>query len=169
MFPEVRDDLRSFRRRGIERAVHKLLLGIPAGYVAGIEAIVLRDAGGLTRAEKKRRSHARGQVLLGTHQNGQGGQRAVIHLFVDSIMPRWPAALLVFPFFRELLLATVLYHEVGHHIHAAIEPRHVAAEAAAEAWSRRLTKHYFSQHYWYLIPILVPMVRVIQFIRRGRR
>jgi hypothetical protein len=42
------------------------------------------------------------------------------------------------PAFRDVFVARVLFHELGHHITSQIEPSHANREAAAESWRKRL-------------------------------
>jgi hypothetical protein len=50
-------------------------------------------------------------------------------------------------------LATVLYHEIDHHIHAEHKPVYEGKENVAEDWSRKLSGRFYFQHYWHLKPL----------------
>jgi hypothetical protein len=61
------------------------------------------------------------------------------------------------PLFCYQPLATVLYHEIGHHIHAEHKPVFEGKENIAEDWSRKLSGCFYRQHYWYLMPLFYPL------------
>jgi hypothetical protein len=69
------------------------------------------------------------------------------------------------PFVRYFPLGTVLYHEIGHHIHAEHIPIHDGKENVAEDWSDKLLQRFYRIHYWYLMPLLRPLAF---FIKLGR-
>jgi hypothetical protein len=58
------------------------------------------------------------------------------------------------PLLRYMMPAEVLYHEIGHHIHAVHRPIHDGRETFAEDWSRKLWGRFCRKHYWYLFPFL---------------
>jgi hypothetical protein len=62
-------------------------------------------------------------------------------------------------------IAIVLYHEIGHHIHAEHKPVHEGKENVAEDWSDKLGGLFYRRHYWYLMPFFYPIV----LFRRTRR
>lgn len=64
------------------------------------------------------------------------------------------------PFFRYIMPGDVLYHEIGHHIHAIHKPIHEEREYVAEDWSRKLYANFVRKHYWYRYPGL----RVFAFL-----
>jgi hypothetical protein len=54
----------------------------------------------------------------------------------------------------DLILARVLFHELGHHLDATVGAAAPGGEAAAEDWSRRLGRGYIRRRYWWLRPFL---------------
>jgi hypothetical protein len=48
----------------------------------------------------------------------------------------------------------VLYHEIGHHIHAVHEPTYQQREDIANCWRRELWRQFLRKRYWYLFPVL---------------
>ncbi len=92
--------------------------GIPAGYLSGLRYVVLRDAGGLGRRERRRKTRARGRVVeivrsRGLYCQERPGRPAQIELFVDNILRGWPGWLTWIPFFQDLVVCDTLFHEVG--------------------------------------------------------
>jgi hypothetical protein len=169
MTPEILDHRTGDRPKvDLVAAVERMLSHLPPGYFARLGHVALRDTGGLTRRERLRRKKADpGMVLAGTYTRPTSRDPAHIDLFVDSIVgnlsPRW----LRVPPVRDLLLGRVLYHELGHHLHRVIRPEHRDLEMVADEWQKRLLREYFRRRYWYLTPIVRPLVAWSR--RRKRR
>jgi len=72
-----------------------------------------------------------------------------------------------------MFFADVLYHEVGHHIHATRRPEYRDKEDVAEAWSAKLSRGFFQSRYWYLFPVVLPLGLVINLgkdaVKLGRK
>ncbi len=137
------------------RAVH-------AQYLAGLDRIVLRDAGALGAEEKKKRRSRKGKVLLGSYYPAGKTAPAYIDLYVDEISNSWFPWMMRVGFLRDLLISKVLFHEVGHHVHRRIFPGHGDPEAAAESWRRVLTREAMHRRYWYLVPLFKPVSRLLR-------
>ncbi len=69
------------------------------------------------------------------------------------------------PFVRDILLARVLFHELGHHIHRTLRRQAGEAEDVAEEWARKLMVIYVRRKYWYAIPLIL----LTGFLSRRRR
>ncbi len=104
---------------------------------------------GLTRA---RRRKVRIAECLGLYHGAWRGQRAWIELFVDNVVGACPAYLLRLPPFRELLVGNVLFHELGHHLHATQRPEHAETEAVAERWQEELLDRHVLRRWWAFLP-----------------
>jgi hypothetical protein len=59
----------------------------------------------------------------------------------------------------------VLYHEIGHHIHAEHKPVYEGKENVAEDWSDKLLRHFYRKHYWYLMLLVEPMAYLSKLSR----
>ena len=64
------------------------------------------------------------------------------------------------------MLSTVLYHEIGHHIHAVHRPVFEGKEKVAEEWSWKLSGQFIRSRYWYLLPILYPLALLRKLAKR---
>ena len=144
--------------------VEFLLRYVPVKYLAGLNCVLLRDSGGLTRSEKLRAGKKR-RAILGHYCRATHGQQAQIHLFVDQIARYWPTPLLWWRRSREYALADVLFHEIGHHIHAHIAPEYRDRELTAEDWRGRLILEYLRRRYWYLRPLRKPIGLILRRLR----
>ena len=107
---------------------------------------------------------------LGTYHHATRSSNAVVWLYVDNILKSWPTWICRVPFVRHLLIEDVLYHEIGHHIHAVHKPVFEGRENVAEDWEARLGKRFFKARYWYLMPVLYPIAisrRLAKRIKKG--
>lgn len=145
------------RFRTVQRAVERLAFEVPGVYLAGLDQILLREARTFTRREKRKKaSGRRGKVpldgCLGVYRRKFRGRPAHIELFVDNIIADWPALLLSVPPIVDAIVGKVLFHELGHHIHATSDRRLGDREAIADEWRERLSRQYFRRKYHYLRP-----------------
>lgn len=67
-------------------------------------------------------------------------------------------------FFCHLFIGEVLFHEIGHHIHATYKPVHDGKENVAEDWSRRLALLHVKRRFWYLFPF----IRFLAFVKKTK-
>jgi hypothetical protein len=54
------------------------------------------------------------------------------------------------PFGRTACFANVLFHEIGHHVHATVRPEFREKEDVADDWGKKFMANYFRKHYWYI-------------------
>jgi hypothetical protein len=147
----------------------KLLRQLPERYLSGLQSVVLTNAKALGKGKTQRvrgRKH-RLQRCRGFYHPVRKGQPAWIEIVVDNVIAAQGAGSLHcfamrLSIARNLTFAEILFHEVGHHLDETIGSPARSGEAAAEAWSLRLTASYFRRHYWYLMPI----VRLAQVLER---
>jgi hypothetical protein len=148
--------------------VERLLLGVPAADLKGLAAVRLRSREDLSRAERlKRQKAGTTRRLLGTYYHARPNQPgASIDLFIDEIAEAWPFRLLLrLRFFRDVALARVLYHELGHHVDARVSPGTRSKEAHAERYRKSVTRQYFGQSY----PWLRSLAHLVKGLRRSIR
>ncbi len=62
----------------------------------------------------------------------------------------------------------ILYHELGHHVHAVI-PEYREKEDVADDWSVRFSAAYLRRAYWYLFPFLWSASMLYRGFRNIRR
>ena len=159
--------------------VERLIGGLPEKYVAGLHSIVLTNASGLNRKGRKGRTLSRKRKVAivksrGLYHPRWQGEPAWIEIYVDNALARWPTWLLWIPLLRDIPLAQVLFHELGHHIHKTRAPEHREREDAADQWHDRLARVYFKRRYWFLLPavwVLAPFARRLErwLTRRSTR
>ena len=154
--------------------VEKLLATVPEKYLIGLDCVVLINQSGMPRRDRvgKIRSRKR-QVdklhVLGRYHPRRGSFSAYIELRVDRIILGLETA--GFPKIkplREIGIAHVLFHEVGHHIHATMRPEHLEKEDVADRWAGKLNRNFIRNKYWYLLPVMIPAAWIYKFARRHR-
>ncbi len=72
---------------------------------------------------------------------------ASLTVIVDNVFRGVPSSALRIPVVREILLAGTLYHEIGHHLERTLGAPARAGEAAAEAWSKRLSRQHLRRRH----------------------
>jgi hypothetical protein len=159
--------------------VERLLASLPEGYCHGLGTIVLTRTG-ITRARKGARPPrtSRKGIRLGAYHHRWSGQPAWIELVVDEIVKQLPKGLAWIRPFRDIVVARVLFHEIGHHLDATNRSVGRTGEHGAISWERRLTRMYFRRRYGYLrpfAPVLAAAARFAKMVaarerrRRGHR
>jgi len=140
------------------KAVAAVLSAVPKEHLAGIDRVILKNAGGLNRAQRRKKTKHRGKTrhrkeALGAYVQPWQGRPAYINLFVDNIIAQCPRAIKLPPI-RDVFFADVLFHEIGHHIHMTRTKQFRDREYVADDWVRRLGELYLEKRRWYLLPLL---------------
>lgn len=58
-------------------------------------------------------------------------------------------------------IADILFHEVGHHLDLSLVSPGRGGELPANEWRKQLSRALFRKRYWYLVPIVKPIWKVI--------
>lgn len=132
--------------------IHDLLKCVPEKYLTGLDCIVLTNASGQPRHERRKKVPSRNHKTtlidaLGFYQPAPHGQKPYIELYVDNILANWrpPKGILERAarcYFSHSRFAKVLYHELGHHIHETKRPEHREPENVAETYTRQLMRRF---------------------------
>ncbi|HVA93531.1 MAG TPA: hypothetical protein VNI36_01385 [Candidatus Dormibacteraeota bacterium] len=143
---------------------------VPPDYLRGLQTIVLTNQAAKTRKQKQQKVWSRNRKIKlvearGYYSPAWQASRATITLHIDNILKHTRRGELGIPFLRYYPLASVLYHEIGHHIHAEHIPVYDGKENVAEDWSDKLLQRFYRSHYWYLMPL---MKVAVLFIKLGR-
>ncbi len=153
------------------RVVRTLLRTVPEKYLVALDCVVLLNEGGLSRRDRVGKVRSRKRKFdkseaYGLYHHAWQGRPAWIEIRVDKTLRNFsPKVCLWIPFFREIHLGNVLYHELGHHIHDFIRPEYREKEDVADDWKGRLMTNFLRKKYWYAIWPLV----LVGKIRRWRR
>lgn len=146
---KVVTDFKEFRPSFDCKSTVERLLGLTSPkYLSGLDRVVLRDG-----AEVPRRQMLRERKIgksLGYYHRRTPERRAWIEMYVDRILDGEPPILLRMKWLRELSLGGTLFHEIGHHIDAQIEPHHGDRERVANQWKKKLFREYGSRRFAHL-------------------
>lgn len=129
---------------GTRTSVETLLETVEPSLTAGLGSVVLTNTAALTGSRKRAFSWWHGRKLRhatqarGMYHRAWHGQAAWVELFVDQTMRDTPRWLQRHHLIRIGLLGPVLYHELGHHIHATSHPEYAEPEGVADDWAKRL-------------------------------
>ena len=156
------------------RLVQELLKAVPPRYLVGLKTIILTNQAAGTRHQKRQKVWSRNRKIrlgdaLGYYSAATRSSQATVVLHVDRIlkgMRPWELRTVLLCYEP---LATVLYHEIGHHIHAEHKPVYEGKENVAEDWNRKLSGRFYFQHYWYLKPLFYTFWFFSRTWRRWRK
>jgi hypothetical protein len=152
--------------------VERMVASVPPKYLIGLSQIVLTNSSGLSRKMRRSVTKARKRKVKNVEAGGLyhaawHGNRAWIEIFVDNelrgVENRWWFKI---NFIRESSLAGVVFHEIGHHIHATIHPEYRDKEDVADTWKVKLRRQYFRGRHPWIRVILYPLSPLIQLIIR---
>jgi hypothetical protein len=150
--------------------IKDLLKTVPPRYLVGLQAIILTNQAAQPRKRQRQKTWSRNHKIRLVHARGYYSgatrtSRASITLHIDNILKGTSARDLKLPLLRYFSLGTVLYHEIGHHIHAEHTPVYDGKENVAEDWSDKLLQRFNQSHYWYLIPLMKAAVLLVKLGR----
>jgi hypothetical protein len=160
--------------------VEKMLESVPPKYLVGLSEVVLTNTSGLSRklrrsVTKARKRKVRIVEARGLYRQAWNGKPAWIQIFVDNTLKNWEKGWwrwgLKLPILREGPIGTVLFHELGHHIHAATRPEYRDKEEMADVWKVRLRRHYNRSRSAWMKLLLFPMklLSMVAFMGLDRR
>jgi hypothetical protein len=130
-------------------SVERLLRFVPPAYLRGLDSVRLKDT---VLRRKGGRPVRAGRVWTGMYWQGAKGRQPFIELNLNAIQGPIPDWMMKIGPFRDDIIGTTLYHEIGHHIHTTIAPDPRGREVVANIWRKRLKWDYARQRYWYLRP-----------------
>lgn len=147
----------------VYRSVRVLLKYVPAEHLAGLRLIVLTNSEEVGKQIRGKifsdKDRVRPADCTGLYSKGR------VLLLVDQILAQYPEAFFLVPPFKTFVIAEVLYHEIGHHIHRLQQPGYRAGkETVADEWKETLLQRFLLQRYWYLaklIQILRPIINPV--------
>jgi hypothetical protein len=152
--------------------VYRMLKSVPKEYLNGLNAVVITSTDSLSRERLKSKTKSRKRTVkiaqaAGLYHPAWNGESAWVEIFVDQILKNATKGWFKPPFEREWLLSSVLFHEIGHHIHATRRPEFREREDVAEKWRGKLTAMYFRKKYPWML-MLVHLKRCFRVFSRSR-
>jgi hypothetical protein len=154
--------------RYVRGLVYKLLASVPEKYLHGLDSVVLTNQSGAPRRRRlgkvtRRKRRVSREGALGVYHRQNAGRPAWIELYVDNIVFGVGYHPLI-PLLRTACFGHVLFHEIGHHVHATVRPEFREKEDVADNWGRKLLKNYIRKRYWF---IPRPAWRIIRWVMRA--
>jgi hypothetical protein len=153
--------------------VERMVATVPPKYLIGLSKVVLTNSSGLSRklrrsVTKARKHKVRVVEARGLYHPAWKGNQAWIEIFVDNTLRQWEKGWwLKFNYLREMLLGDVLFHEIGHHIHATVQPEFREGEDVADGWKLRLIRQYNRFRHPWLIASLFPFQPLINMLSKA--
>jgi len=123
-----------------------MLGSLSDGHINGLGAIVLGDAARATKRKMKTARRNRHRIFIGRYHHAWKQDRAWVEIVVDLALDRVPARYIDLQFVRDFALGTVLFHEIGHHLHYTIGSAGRGGESSADDWEVRLALIHFRKH-----------------------
>ena len=113
--------------------------------LVGLTTIVVTNCAGLTGNKRKQKVWSRNRKVrladsLGSYSRAGKNSPATIWLYVDNIVRAESSWWRCVPLLRYMMPAEVLYHEIGHHIHAVHRPIHEARECCRRLGPQALAR-----------------------------
>lgn len=160
----------------VKLAVSRMLNTTPPERLVGLRAVVLTNKSSLPRKRRRgitwaaRKRKVRMKDVAGLYHPHWGNEAAWIEVFVDEVFGPWQKGWwLKVSLCRDMLLSDVLFHEIGHHIHATSHPEFRERETVADEWRDRLGGRYFRSEYPWLLVLAYPVNAVRRAFRSMSR
>jgi hypothetical protein len=131
--------------------VHKLLKSIPQEHLIGLSAIILTD-------QLSQNKHAEGLYWPKKER-----EPAKIGMALGMIYKGVPNFVFYLPFITKFMLASVLYHEIGHHYQRHV---HGVKKKEQESFAEQYKKQMIKQTFSYLRPFLLPISPLVSLFVR---
>lgn len=151
----------------VHDSINRLLSGIPQKNLIGIKSIILTDVESMTSDRRKDniKDIKKGQKTLAFYSHKTKSKPAYISLYIDRIIGDYRGWGYRFHFVQDLIIGSILYHEIGHHIHYSKIPEYQEKEKVAKKWTKHLGGKYFWKHYWYFMIFLYPLKGILKYIK----
>lgn len=139
----------------VVKMVRGMLDSVPEKYLVGLSEVVLTNAAALTRSRRRSVTRSRGRKVRqnearGLYHPAFQKREAWIEIFVDNTLRPWESGWWKYMGTHGMALAEVLFHEIGHHIHATVRPEYRETEDVADVWKVRLERNYRRyRHRWF--------------------
>jgi hypothetical protein len=153
----------------LKGVIEDALNSVPENYLAGLKTVVLTNESALTRDQRRQKVWHRNKAhrlsdARGVYWPSTNIRPASVWLFVDNIMRPLGAWYFRIPISGAIEFGEILFHEIGHHIHAVHRPVYEGKENVAENWSRKLLRRFCRRRYRYAMPLLYPLAAVLNLV-----
>jgi hypothetical protein len=144
------------------KLVRQMLRKTPPKFLIGLRSVVLTNKAALSRKDQQRKLPSRGSRVvkgesLGYYSQEWKGEPAHITLLVDNVEKQCSRGWVFHRFLRVCVFADLFFHELGHHIHRVHRPLYKEREDVADMWSKKLSRKFLADRYWYMLPVTAPV------------
>ena len=154
--------------------VEKLLDSVDEKYKKKLRYVVLTNKETLSTRRHRQKFKVKGRKTDMKHVLGLyhtlNDKTGSIELFMDDIIPQEEDFVLRFGLIRAHIIGKVLFHELGHHVHANFKPKHEDKEIMADQWQKDFWKNYVRKNHFILkIVVLYPVIcmqKALNLIRK---
>lgn len=157
--PAVTESYGTYVPRGnIIAIVDGLMDYVPGNFYVGLQEICLTDSS--TLSQSKMRSKTTEQIRIGQvkalYWPASTSAPARIEIFLDKVLNQLPTLLGKMMFFKEIVIAEVLFHELGHHLQSQqkYRTRRNHHETFAEECAVKLLQNLLNKKYKLLKPFV---------------
>ncbi|MDY6862041.1 MAG: hypothetical protein SV062_03525 [Thermodesulfobacteriota bacterium] len=140
----------------INRTIKNLLKFIPQRDLIGIEKIAVYNT-----FNGKNKNNA----ALYWEKNEK--EPTLIEISFDSVFHKMPIVLMFMPFVGRFLLASALYHEIGHHCHHSF--KHGVKKKKSETFAERYKKEMLQKAFWGWRLLLRPLAPFARYMANRNR
>ena len=137
----------------INRKIKRYLKHIPQSHLLGLGKITIENS-----------LHGEGKKGAAVYNRKFGNNAASIEIAFDAIYPGISKIQLFLPFFGNFILASTLYHEIGHHHHHSFQ--HGVNKKKSEAYADRYKKEMLDRALCGWKMILRPVAPLFRFIAK---
>jgi len=136
----------------IERLIKILLTKVPQEHLIGLDTITLVD----------KVSHGKNQKAGGLYWQKREQEPAKIEIGVNTIYNGMPMLVFYLPFIAKFMLASVLYHEIGHHYQYFT---HGVTKKAEENFAENYKKQMLRKTFFGWRLLLLPLSPLVSWLR----
>jgi len=144
----IKEEYRQSYPISFEKLTRKLLSIIPKKEIAGIGEIIIVDTLYGSKYLTKKGKRTGGQYYFKNK-----GELAKIKLSLSAIYRGMPRILFYFPLIAEFAFASVLYHEIGHHIQYSTHG--IKKENEEDFADKYKTKMLAKRFIFWIIPLII--------------
>jgi len=134
--------------------IRNLLSVVPKTHITGLEEIIVTDGLKFNKQE----------TVVGIYKQKNNIQPSTIEISFNTLYRGIPTGLLLFPFIAKFLLATVLYHEIGHHYHRKFT--HGISKKSEESFANEFKKEMLKRKYWLWALLISPLAPLVKYLNK---
>ena len=138
------------------RIINKLMKFVPQNHLMGLEIIIVSYA----FSGKDKNSAA-------LYRRKNSNSPASIEISFSSVFNKKPMTLLFLPFVGKFLLASTLYHEIGHHQHHSFQ--HGVTKKKSEEFAEKYKKEILKRAFWGWRIFLRPFAPFARYMAKRNR